>query len=119
MSYRKGAQAERKMIEILRELGFACVRVAGSGRARFEQPDILASNRKRLLSIECKHVNSDSVYIPKEEICALLRFSKNFGAEPMLTVRFRKTWEFWHLSNIEDIENKNFCFKKGLGEKTI
>ncbi len=116
--YKKGAQAERKMIEILRKKGFACVRVAGSGRARFEQPDIIASNRKRTLSIECKHVNSDVVYIPKEELNALIKFSKDFGAEPILAVRFKKKWEFWKLKK-EKNEKKYIGFKKNRGEKII
>ena len=119
MSYKKGAQAERKLIEKLREKGFACARVAGSGRARFEQPDIIARNRKRLLSIECKHVNSDNVYVPKEEIGALILFSKKFGAEPILAARFRKKWCFWKLKNLKKTDNKNYCFRKNEGRASI
>jgi Holliday junction resolvase len=119
LNYRKGAQAERKLIEKLREEGFACVRVAGSGRARFEQPDVIASNGKRVMAIECKHVNSDCVYIPKEEINALLKFSREFGAEPVLAVRFKKRWCYWALESVGGVESKNHSFKKGNGKDSI
>lgn len=119
MSYRKGAQAERRLIEILRKKGFACVRVAGSGRARFEQPDIVASNSHRIFSIECKHINDDCIYIPKQEVRALMRFSKRFGAEPVIAVRFKRTWQFWLLDDIVRTQNKNHSFRKGEGRDAI
>ena len=119
MSYKKGAHAERKLIEMLRSQGYVCVRVAGSGRARFEQPDIIASNRKRLLSIECKHISANSVYISKEEVHALKEFSKKFGAEPIIAVRFKKKWEFWRIVNLEGTKNQYYCFRKGEGKEFI
>jgi len=100
MSYRKGADAERRLIKLLRKRGYECVRVAGSGRARFEQPDILASNGGRVICIECKFVNKDVLYVSKEEIDALKRFATRFGCEPMLAVQFRRKWRFWKVGKL-------------------
>jgi len=101
MSYRKGADAERRLIKLLREKGYECVRVAGSGRARFEQPDVLASDGGKVICIECKFVNKDVLYISREEIDALKRFARRFGCKPVLAVQFKKRWRFWEVEKLK------------------
>lgn len=93
--YSKGASYERELIEKLKSKGFTAVRVAGSGRARMEQPDLLASNGVKTLGIECKYSSTNYKTIVKEEVNALLKFCKGFNCTAVLAFRFpRQDWKF-------------------------
>ena len=71
------------------------MRGAGSGRARREQPDLLASNGKKVLGIECKYSGNNYKSISKEEVNALIKFCREFGCTPVLAYRFpRMEWKF-------------------------
>src|SRR3989344_9252047 len=92
----KGSNAERELIHLLWEAGWAALRAAGSGSTPHLCPDILAGNGKRVLAIECKSVRTSRKYFPFEEIHDLIRFSKKVGAEPIVGVRFlKKPWKFF------------------------
>ena len=105
--YSKGACYERELLELLKSKGFTAVRVAGSGRARMEQPDLLASNGSRTLGIECKYSGSNYKSISKEEVNALFKFCKGFNCTALLAFRFpRQDWKFMII--IEEVtENVN------------
>jgi Holliday junction resolvase len=91
----KGSNAERELISKFWEYGWGAMRAAGSGSTRFPSSDILASNRFRILAIECKAVKSDKKYFEKEEIEQLETFADKFGAEAWIGIRFsRKDWFF-------------------------
>ncbi len=91
----KGINAERELIHLLWAKGWAAVRVAGSGSSRYPSPDVLAGNGVRRLAIECKSSGDKRRYLPKDEIEKLLEFSRTFGAEPWIGVRFNKhSWYF-------------------------
>jgi Holliday junction resolvase len=93
--YSKGAGYERELLELLKKKGFAVVRVAGSGRARMEQPDLIASNGKKTLGIECKYSSTKYKTIKKEEVNSLLKFCEEFGCTAVLAYRFpRVEWKF-------------------------
>lgn len=93
--YSKGACYERELLELLKNKGFAAVRVAGSGRARMEQPDLLASNGDIILGIECKYSGSNYKSIKMQEVNSLLKFCKEFGCIAVLAYRFpRMEWKF-------------------------
>ena len=117
MSYKKGAQAERRLVKKLVAMGFACVRVAGSGRARMEQPDVISSNRKRLIAFECKRTSKKSIYVPKEEIDALKSFATRFGCEAFVAASIGKKWYFWDIFKLKRTKNRNHCFSPD-SEKT-
>ena len=108
--YSKGADYERELIQLFKNKNFAAVRVAGSGRARMEQPDILASNGEIILGIESKYSGSDYKTIVKEEVNALVTFCKQFGCIPVLAFRFPHTE--WKFMIIETMINENVSIKK-------
>lgn len=92
----KGSRAERELVNLLWSSGFAVMRSPASGSGRkHPQPDVLASNNKRIVGIETKSTSGDSVYIAKKEVKKLENFCKKFGCEPLIGVRFdRVGWLF-------------------------
>lgn len=118
----KGCNIERELIHMFWQIGnWTAIRVAGSGSSHYPSPDILAGNIKRKLAIECKSSKKDKKYLTDEEIKKLVLFSKLFGAEPWIGVRFNN--EEWYFLSIENIEltKKNYYLvsldlakKKGL-----
>lgn len=112
----KGIAAERDLVHRLQDAGFAAIRVAGSGSTQTPSTDILAGNGMRILSIECKTVKGDSRYISKEAIADFLAFSRQFGAEPWIAVRFfRSAWRFLLIEDIP-VTDKNVSINKELAE---
>ncbi|MBN2422527.1 Holliday junction resolvase [Candidatus Woesearchaeota archaeon] len=117
----KGINAERELIHMLWNRGWAALRTAGSGSMHFPAPDIIASNKLRKIAIECKITKEDKKYFKKTEIQQLKNFSDYFGAEPWVAVKFYRT--SWFFINIEDLEDtgKNLLIThkqaliKGLG----
>ena len=104
----KGINAERELIKLLWEKGYAACRVAGSGSSRFPSPDIIAGNVIRKLAIECKTTNDEIRYIPKESIEQLKTYASTFGAEPWIAVRFAKN--NWLFVSLDDLQNTGSHF---------
>lgn len=105
----KGINAEREIVKLFAETGqwFAC-RVAGSGSSPFPSPDIIAGNDRRKLALECKTLKEGKKYLDQEGINQLTQFSKIFGAEPWLAMKFdRQSWSFL---KPEDLEKTGNCF---------
>jgi holliday junction resolvase Hjr len=91
----KGTKAERELIHMFWEKGWAALRVAGSGSIRYPSPDIIAGNNLRKLAVECKAVAGMTKYISLEQVEELNSFARIFGAEPWIGVRFDKmNWYF-------------------------
>lgn len=109
-SYSKGACYERELMKLLKEKGYAVIRVAGSGRARMEQPDLLASNGSKILGIECKYSGSDYKTINKEEVNSLFKFCKCFACTACLAFRFPRTE--WKFIKLNDYVSSNINVKK-------
>ncbi len=112
----KGIGAERELIHLFWKNLWAAVRVAGSGSMKYPSPDIIASNNKRKLAIECKATKSTYQYLTKDEISELKKFSKMFGAETWIGVRFRKDWYFLNIEDIRETEN-NFAVNTELAKQ--
>jgi len=88
--YRKGAQKERELIELLKSKGFGAVRVAGS-----RAPDIVAGKNGRFYVIECKYSSKDTMYVSLEELEREIEVARIMGAEFLLAVKFaNKKWRF-------------------------
>lgn len=98
----KGINAERELVHMFNNNRWVCIRAAGSGSSQFPSPDLLAGNSIRKLALECKITKETSKYFPDEEIQQLQEFSKIFGAEPWLAVKFHKS--DWFFILIEDLE---------------
>ena len=102
----KGSNAERELLHMFWQRGFAALRSAGSGSMKYPGPDLIASNKSRILAIECKSTKKKKKYLSKEDINQLVEFCNAFGAEPWFAVRFtRKDWLFLSPEDIEKTEN--------------
>lgn len=63
--------------------------MAGSGSMPLPCPDLLSGKKGRTLAIECKSSKGKQRrYITKEQIDELIEFSKGFGAEAWIGIRF-------------------------------
>jgi Holliday junction resolvase len=111
---RKGINAERELIHKFWENNWTAIRVAGSGSSKYPSPDIIAANISRKLAIEAKLTKDDKKYFTKQDIGQILEFSKKFGAEAWLAVKFSKYgWFFLPPSEIEKTkEGFVFSLKK-------
>ena len=115
-----GIAAERDLVHKLQEMGFAAIRVAGSGSTQTPSTDILAGNGSRILSIECKTTRNAARYVEKIAISDFVAFSRQFGAEPWIAVRFtRSPWRFLLVEDLPVTERsvaitKEFAETRGL-----
>lgn len=124
----KGSNAERELISLFWENGYAAMRAAGSGSTRFPSPDLIAGNRIRTLAIECKASKELKKYLNQDDIEQLKNFSTAFGAEPWIAVRFNVLkWYFLTLEDlestpkgyvitIENAKNKGLLFEELIGD---
>lgn len=106
MSKAKGSRAERELLSMFWENNFAGYRAAGSGSTPLPSPDLLVGNGKRYFAIECKSIKTKAKYLEPGQIKELLDFSKRFGAEPLVGVRFNNLgWYFIHPDKLEKTKN--------------
>ena len=111
----KGSNAERELVTMLWGLGFAAIRAAGSGVSRFYSPDVLASNGSKIVAVECKSTKHGYQYFDPEQIRQLKEFSRIFGAEPWLAVKFSTTWKFFKPEDLKPTKNAFVVMKKDFG----
>ncbi|MBD3164943.1 Holliday junction resolvase [Candidatus Woesearchaeota archaeon] len=123
----KGINAERSLIHKFWQENWCAVRIAGSGSCRYPSPDILAGNNLRKLAIECKTSKDSAKYLTSKEIQELLEFSKLFGAEAWIAIKFDKLeWYFLTTEDLnrteshyvitaENAKNKGLLFSELLG----
>lgn len=91
----KGSRAERELLAMFWKIGYGGYRSAGSGSTPLPSPDLLVGNGKRYLAIECKSLKTKAKYLEPEQIKELIEFSKRFGAEPWIGLRFNNLgWYF-------------------------
>ncbi|MBU0461568.1 MAG: Holliday junction resolvase [Nanoarchaeota archaeon] len=98
----KGTNAERELIHLFWNNGWAAMRAAGSGSTSFPSPDILAGNNIRKLAVECKVTKEIRQYLKKKEIDELKQFAALFGAESWIGVKFNNV--DWYFMNLEDLD---------------
>ena len=90
----RGCEYERKLVHLLRKMGFTALRVAGSGSMPYPLPDIVASDGKRVIAIEVKSSRKNCVYLRGKDLNNLLEFSSSFGAEPFFAIHTSDGWFF-------------------------
>ncbi len=114
MSNAKGDRRERELVNKLDEAGFAVMRAPASGSAtERELPDVLAGNGEDFYAIEAKSSAGDPIYLDGEEVYALVYFSRSFGANPRVGVRFdREDWYFFHPDDLYQTDGGNYRVKK-------
>lgn len=102
----KGSKAERELLHLFWSKKWAALRSAGSGSMKYPGPDLIASNKIRVLAIECKSTKEKKRYLDRHDVEQLREFCNIFGAEPWFAVRFARTnWLFLSLEDIEKTEN--------------
>jgi len=113
----KGINAERELIHAFWAKKWAAVRVAGSGSSRYPSPDVLAGNSSRRVAIECKSSKELVKYLTAKEVAELKEFSRIFGAEPWIGMRFNDMeWYFLSLEDLK-ISGNSFCISVELAKK--
>lgn len=96
------------------------LRVAGSGSTTLPSVDLLIGGQGRYLAIECKSIKKGKKYIEKERINELKEFSKKFGAEPWLAMRFNnKPWYFLKIENLEESKSNYVVSLELVNKKGI
>src|SRR3989338_6977523 len=108
----KGTKGERELIKTFNENGWSAIRSAGSGSSPYPAPDILAGNAVRRLAIECKVTKENKKYLQNAEIDQLQEFSRKFGAEPWVGVKFPD--QPWYFLMLEDLNNTGKCWLVSL-----
>ena len=98
----KGINAERELIHLFWKNNWSSIRVAGSGNMKYPCPDIIAGNSLRHLAIECKTINDTKKYFTEDDLHQLREFSRIFGSESWLAVKFAK--QPWYFITPEDLE---------------
>jgi len=119
MSKAKGSRAERELLRMFYDTGiWGGCRTAGSGSTPLPSPDLLVANGKRYLAIECKSLKSNSKYLEKEQIKELIEFSKKFGAEPWVGLRFNNIgWYFIQPHKLKKTKNGSLVVSLNLLEE--
>ncbi len=108
----KGTNAERELIHMFWENGWAAFRAAGSGSMKFPCPDIIAGNSLRKIAIECKSTSDERKTLSKKEVLELQEFSQKFGCEAWIGVRF--DGKKWFFISIEDLKQNELSYSTNL-----
>jgi len=97
---RRGISEERELVHKLEAKGFAVLRAPASGsRIKFDRPDIIAGRKGFIIALEVKSTSKRTFYIKNESVNQLVRFSKRFGANPLMAVKFKRRHRRWFLIN--------------------
>ncbi|RLI15771.1 MAG: Holliday junction resolvase [Candidatus Hecatellales archaeon] len=113
----KGVREERELVRILDRLGFAVLRAPASGsRTKLDRPDLLAGRKGFIVALEVKTTSRETLYLGEESVAQLLRFSRRFGAKPLLAVKFKHRKRGWLLVEAEGLKRTGRGFKLTLRE---
>lgn len=105
MNKKRGSDAERELLHLLSEQGFAVARVAGSGMIEETNCDLFAGNGRKKHAIEVKLSSNHKKYLSKEQIKGLVDFAEKFGLSPIIAIKFlRKGWWFIKPDKLDSTE---------------
>ena len=108
----KGTIAENELIHKFWENNYAALRTAGSGSSKYPSPDLLVSNSNKVMALEIKVINSNKKYFKKKEIIELEEFSKIFGCESWVGIKFIENQ--WFFIPTFELKQKNESFMISL-----
>lgn len=105
----KGTRAERELLhQFWATEQFVVMRAPASGAIKYPCPDLLVGNHTRKLAIECKSCGNSKQYLTEKEVNELKEFSRIFGAEPWIAVRFLVDMQpEWFFMTVEDLQETN------------
>lgn len=93
--YNKGANAERELIRLFWEKGFAVARTAGSGKNQLPMPDLIVLGKGRKMVLEAKAWRAPHLSIASGQMKELLRWGGRADAEVFVAWRYpNKGWFF-------------------------
>jgi len=108
----KGSNAERELLFMLFNKGFAVSRVAGSGSSQLPTPDVLGFKNGKALAIECKTKKGEYLNIREEQIGELKLWEKLSGLKVYVAWRLGK--DAWFFIGIDKLNKtkKAYAIKK-------
>ncbi len=106
---KKGYRFERELVEKFWKIGFAAVRVPASGTYSHPSPDVIAGNGFKYYAVQVKMRSKLPVYIERRDVEELIKFSKTFGAEPLIAVRL--PYRGWRFIRPEDLKEAGRGYK--------
>jgi len=122
----KGSRTERELLHKFFEAGWGAIRTAGSGSTTELATDLIAGKDGKVLAIECKSGKAyKKRYITNEQIDELRKFSKKFGAEPWIGMRFdNEDWKFLKIEQLDKLGNSygvnlKLAKQKGISFKEL
>lgn len=116
----KGIAAERELLHLFWENGWACARIAGSGNTSFPSADLLAGNSQKIIAVECKTIKENKKYFTQEEIKEFAYFCQKMGVDAWIAIKFNR--RPWYLLKVDDLSktktnwmvSQNLAIEKGL-----
>lgn len=120
LTYRKGARAERELIEYFSSKGYSVIRAAGSG-VNSLSPDLLAFRRGMQFAFESKAIERTNLNIDRDQFLNLRKWEENTGITCYVAWRrSREPWYFVPLSLFSESEKSfgiNWSNASSLGKK--
>ncbi len=108
----KGSNAERELLLMLFNNGFAVSRVAGSGSSTLPTPDIIGVKNRKVVAIECKTKKGEYLNIKDSQIQELVTWEKMSCCKAYVAWRVGKDkWFFIHISKLNKT-NKAYSIKR-------
>ncbi|HLC80013.1 MAG TPA: Holliday junction resolvase Hjc [archaeon] len=110
--YNKGANAERELIKLFWERGFAVARTAGSGKNSLPMPDLIAMGKGRSMVIEAKAWRSNYLTIAQDQMHELLKWNEIAGAEVFVAWKYpNKGWFFLKPQDFRKAKHYSISFE--------
>ena len=107
MAFRKGYQAELKLVDLLVQRGFYAVRVLVSGGRGFPC-DVLAAKGEDKRAYEVKSTKEKTLYLYKTDTEPLIEFCRKFGFQAYLAVRWKykkkNPWTFIQINEAKSLK---------------
>lgn len=115
--YRKGANAERELIQALWRRGLAVARVAGSGGCKLPAPDLVALGEGKRLAFECKAWDNTYLNISNGQMDELDEWCARARAE--FFIAWKVPREGWYFLSKEAFKKtpKGYNISKGNAKK--
>ena len=116
---KKGSRTERELLHKFFEHNWSCIRTAGSGNTTELATDLIAGKKGRVLAIECKSSKAEiKRYLKTEQIEGLKKFSKTFGAEAWIGMRYNnEDWWFLQIKHLDKSKKGTYCVDLKLAKK--
>ncbi|MCX8158374.1 MAG: Holliday junction resolvase Hjc [Candidatus Diapherotrites archaeon] len=96
--YAKGANAERELLKIFHNMGFAVMRAAGSGKTALPSPDLVVIKKNVIFAIEAKAWAGDYLSISVDQMSELIDWCKNASAH--LIIAWKISHKGWRLIDL-------------------